>query len=102
MPNQNISVNVLDKAYQIKCPSDKVQDLQDAARYLDKKMREIRDSGKVVGLDRIAVIAGLNIAHTLLALEKKENKSMDMMYDRIIEMQKRIEEALTEHEQTGF
>jgi len=47
-------------------PSDERSDLLDSAEYLDAKMREVRDSGKVVGLDRIAVISALNIANELI------------------------------------
>ena len=57
-----VSVRLLDREYQVACPSDERSDLLDSAEYLDAKMREVRDSGKVVGLDRIAVISALNIA----------------------------------------
>ena len=52
-----VSVRLLDREYQVACPAEERSDLLDSAEYLDGKMREIRDSGKVVGLDRIAVIA---------------------------------------------
>ena len=52
-----VSVRVLEKEYQVSCPVEERSDLLDSAEYLDAKMREVRDSGKVVGLDRIAVIS---------------------------------------------
>ena len=58
-----VSVRLLDREYQVACPAEERSDLLDSAEYLDGKMREIRDSGKVVGLDRIAVIAALNLAN---------------------------------------
>ena len=61
-----VSVRLLDREYQVACPSEERSDLLDSAEYLDAKMREVRDSGKVVGLDRIAVISALNIANELI------------------------------------
>ena len=52
-----VSIRILEKDYHIACPMEERSDLLDSAEYLNAKMREIRDSGKVVGLDRIAVIA---------------------------------------------
>ena len=54
-----VSVRILEKEYHITCPIEERSDLLDSAEFLNLKMREIRDSGKVVGLDRIAVIAAL-------------------------------------------
>lgn len=99
MSENNISINILDKSYQIKCPNDKVHELRDAAAYVDKKMREVRDSGKVVGLDRVAIIAALNVAHELFSIEKKENEHLEEMSTRIRDMQKRIIETMTIKEQ---
>ena len=65
-----VSVRLLDREYQVACPAEERSDLLDSAEYLDGKMREIRDSGKVVGLDRIAVIAALNLANELIKVRK--------------------------------
>ena len=61
-----VTVQILDKEYLIGCPPEEQHNLESAARYLDGKMREIRRSGKVIGADRIAVMAALNITHELL------------------------------------
>ena len=61
-----VTVQILDKDYLIACPPHQRANLEGAARYLDGKMREIRGSGKVIGAERIAVMAALNIAHELL------------------------------------
>ncbi|MCQ4348807.1 cell division protein ZapA [Pseudomonas stutzeri] len=63
---QTVTVQILDKEYPIACPPQQRANLESAARYVDGKMREIRNSGKVIGADRIAVLAALNIAHELL------------------------------------
>ena len=61
-----VTVKILDKEYQVACPDEQQTELIVSARYLDKQMRSIRDSGKVIGLERIAVMAALNISHELL------------------------------------
>ena len=64
--SNSITVQILDKDYSIMCPQEERSNLVSAARYLDGKMREIRSSGKVIGADRIAVMAALNLTHDLL------------------------------------
>jgi cell division protein ZapA len=61
-----VSVKILDKEYQVSCQEDEVDALTSSARFLDQQMRQIRESGKVFGLDRIAVMAALNLANELL------------------------------------
>ena len=60
------TVKILDKEYQVACPEDQEAQLVVSAKYLDTQMRNIRDSGKVIGLERIAVMAALNISYELL------------------------------------
>ncbi|MEJ2531222.1 MAG: cell division protein ZapA [Halioglobus sp.] len=64
-PN-TVTVKILEKEYQVACPPEQESELVVSARYLDKQMRGIRDSGKVIGLERIAVMAALNISYELL------------------------------------
>jgi cell division protein ZapA len=61
-----VTVQILDKEYQVACPEEQEQALVTSARYLDKQMRGIRDTGKVIGVERIAVMAALNISYELL------------------------------------
>ncbi len=63
-----VSVSVLDKEFRIACPPQERDSLIRAARHLDGKMREIRHSGKVIGNDRVAVMAAINLTHELLQL----------------------------------
>ncbi|MCP5162565.1 MAG: cell division protein ZapA [Hahellaceae bacterium] len=60
-----LEVRILDKEYNVACPPEARAKLESAAKYLDQKMREIRNSGKVFGTERIAVMAALNIAYEL-------------------------------------
>ena len=70
-----VSVRILEKEYHITCPIEERSDLLDSAEFLNMKMREIRDSGKVVGLDRIAVIAALNMANELIRFRNRDSQS---------------------------
>ena len=69
---RTVSVNILDKEYQVACPPEQEAELIVSASYLDKQMRSIRESGKVIGLERIAVMAALNISHELLQASEQE------------------------------
>jgi cell division protein ZapA len=86
----HVSVRILEKEYQVSCPASERTDLLDSAEVLNAKMREIRDSGKVVGLDRIAVMAALNMANELLhskaqdkALESHFGPRLKLIADRV-------------------
>ena len=71
MPDQpartiTLDVTILGRDFKVACKEDERDALMEAVALLDRRMREIRDAGKVNGTDRIAVMAGLNIAHDLL------------------------------------
>ena len=94
-----ISVRVLEKEYQVACPADERSDLLDSAEYLNGNMREIRDAGNVVGLDRIAVMAALNIANELLKLRNQDRSLNSEVGNRIKQLRERVETALTQGRQ---
>lgn len=89
-----VAVTILGKEYLIACPDNERNELHDSATYLDRKMREIRDHGKVIGTDRIAVMAALNIAHELLHNKGDLTMADPEMEGRIRSIQEKIEEAL--------
>jgi len=94
-----VSVRLLDREYQVACPMDERSDLLDSAEYLDGKMREIRDTGKVVGLDRIAVIAALNIANELIKQRKNGSVVEGDLGARLKTLRERVESALEKGQQ---
>jgi cell division protein ZapA len=61
-----LAVTLLGREYKVACKESERAELSDAVAFLDTRMREIRDGGKVAGTDRIAVMAALNIANELL------------------------------------
>ena len=94
-----VSIRILEKEYQVACPIEERTDLLDAAEYLNGKMREIRDSGSVLGLDRIAVVAALNLANELLKL-KRTGADVDVeLVDRMRHLRERVESAITRGKQ---
>ena len=64
---KGLQINVMGREFRVACPEDEQKGLLEAVEYLNKKMNEIRDNGKVIGLERIAIMAALNIAHELLS-----------------------------------
>ena len=63
-----LQISVMGREFRVACPEHEQKGLLEAVDYLNKKMDEIRDNGKVVGLERIAIMAALNIAHELLSI----------------------------------
>jgi cell division protein ZapA len=90
----HVTVRILEKEYFVSCPQEERADLLDSAEYLNKKMREIRDTGKVVGADRIAVIAALNMANELLRLRRQDTDLQGAVTGRVKHMRERVEGAL--------
>jgi cell division protein ZapA len=66
-----VAVNILDREFLIACTPEERPGLLAAAAYLDGKMREVRGNTRTQGVDRIAVMAGLNIAHELIQLKQR-------------------------------
>ena len=90
----HVSVRILEKEYQVSCPADERTNLLDSADLLNQKMREIRDSGKVVGLDRIAVMAALNITNELLQAHAKDKVLEGDVGVRLKNLTERLDSAL--------
>lgn len=89
-----VSVRILDKEYQVACPANERTDLLDSAEVLNAKMREIRDSGRIVGLDRIAVMAALNMANDLLHAQARDKALEGDVSERLKLISDRVESAL--------
>ncbi len=94
-----VSVRLLDREYQVACPAEERSDLLDSAEYLDAKMREVRDSGKVVGLDRIAVISALNLANELIKQRRTGSVVDSDLGGKLRTLRERVESALEKGQQ---
>jgi cell division protein ZapA len=99
METTAITVRILDKDYKIACPPQESEGLMLSAKRVDKEMRKVRESGKVLGTDRIAVIVALNLAYELL-LHLSSTPSAQAESELRLEMQKlqsRLDLVLQHH-----
>ena len=96
---KGLQINVMGREFRVACPENEQEGLLEAVAYLNKKMGEIRDNGKVIGLERIAIMAALNIAHELLATKvggfdiaelKRRMESMETLLDRAMHDQSKL------------
>ncbi|MEM9532947.1 MAG: cell division protein ZapA [Pseudomonadota bacterium] len=91
MSKEAVTVNVLDREYRIACEPGERRQLLDAADHLDQQMRTIRDGGNIVGLEKVAVLAGLNIANEFLQSQNREEALSSGVSDRIRAIRDRLE-----------
>lgn len=87
-----VKIYILDREFLIACPEEERPALLQSAAFLNQKMQEIRDRGKVVGIDRIAVMAALNITHELLR-SKQDADAMDDIRERLAALNERLATA---------
>ncbi|MEM1092534.1 MAG: cell division protein ZapA [Pseudomonadota bacterium] len=91
-----VTVNVLDREYRIACDPGERRQLLDAADYLDQQMRSIRDGANIVGMEKIAVLAGLNITNMFLQVQQREETMSGNVAERLKSLRDRLEsEELT-------
>ena len=95
---KTLRINIMDKEYQISCPADEEEALLRSARYLSEQMMEIRSTGKVVGVDRVAVMAALNIANELLRGSKNASSNQDIANRRLKMLNEKISSILPNSE----
>lgn len=95
---KNIEVTIMDRQYRVACPDDERENLMASVAYLDQKMREIKESGKIAGADRIAVMAALNITHELLAAKTGAGFDIAEYKRRMVSMNSLVDEAMATQE----
>ena len=95
---KTLDVKILDRELRIACPEEERGELLDAVAYLDKRMREIRDAGKIASVERIALMAALNITHELLGMKVGRGIGLSDFKRRMESMQAAIDTALAEQD----
>jgi cell division protein ZapA len=93
-----IDIKIFNKVWKVNCPAGQEKELQESARYLDQKMREIKSVGRVIGLERIAIMAALNISHELLNEKKQKDIGDHLVSEQIERLQNKIDSALMDEE----
>ncbi|MFM9912648.1 MAG: cell division protein ZapA [Methylophilaceae bacterium] len=94
---KNVDVSIMGREFRIACPEEEEEGLLEAVDFLDKRMGEIRDSGKLVGVERIAIMAALNITNELLNT-RTGGVDIGGLQRRIDSMQERLDQALLDQE----
>jgi cell division protein ZapA len=94
---RGVDVSIMGREFRVSCTDDEYEALMSAVSYLDRKMREIRDSGKVIGVERIAIMSALNIAHELLTTRTGGFDIGDFKR-RINSMQEQIDREIAEQD----
>jgi cell division protein ZapA len=97
--NYTVTVSILEKDYQVACPREQEQELIQSANYLDRQMRSIRETGKVIGVERIAVMAALNISHELLQSSMASDDGEALAPEGVRQLNRKIDEALYQFRQ---
>ncbi len=90
-------VRILEKEFLVSCSKSQEQALREAALYLDKQMRQIRSTGRVIGVERIAVMAALNIANELLTLKSTQHEPSEIFSERLRVLQEKIDGVLAQN-----
>lgn len=94
-----VTIKILDKEYLISCSEDEREQLHTSVNYLNAKMTDMKNSGRVIGAERIAVMTALNLAHELLAY-KQENEDYTSAVDSAVQrLKSKIDEALVKGRQ---
>lgn len=95
---QTVEVNLLGRSYRVACTDAEREALMQAVAYLDTKMNEIRKAGKVVGTERIAVMAALNVAHELLSVKLGGGFDVGQAKQRISSIESQLDQAIAKQE----
>ncbi len=96
---QPINISILDKDYKVACPPGEQSALLESAKFLDSKMREVRDSGNIMGSERIAVITALNIAADLLKAGNLDKDLGRELPPRLKDLENKISRVLEQARQ---
>jgi len=97
MSNKGVNISIMGREFSVACPEDEQESLLSAARYLDNNMKEIQKTGKIIGTERCAIMAALNITNDLLKLQNATS-GQDKVEAKINDLQSRIDDALREAE----
>ena len=91
---KGLQIIVMGREFRVACPDNEQKGLLEAVDYLNKKMNEIRDNGKVIGLERIAIMAALNIAHELLSTKVSGGFDIAELKRRMNHMETVLDQAM--------
>ncbi len=97
MSAKGVNISILGRDFSVACPPEEQESLLEAASYLDTNMKDIQKTGKIIGTERVAIMAALNISNDLLKLQKA-TKGQEHVQEKLNSLQERIDSALKEAE----
>ena len=95
---KTVEVTLLGRSYRVACDDNEREALMQAVAYLDAKMNEIRKAGQVMGAERIAVMAALNVAHELLSVRLGTGFDVGQAKRRLLALESQIDAAIAKQE----
>ena len=100
--NSPVTIHIMGNEYHVASPEDEVGKLQEAARALDKRMRAIKENGRIMGLERVAVMAALNLSYELMHGEGTNAEETAAVNDRLLKLQEKIDATLASSAQSDL
>ncbi|MCX7121434.1 MAG: cell division protein ZapA [Gammaproteobacteria bacterium] len=97
--DQLIAITIYGRTYQIKCPPEEAAQLRGSADYLDSQMKKMSQSSQSNNVERLAVVAALNVTRELMTFKNQNNNYMDMMHEQIKSLQHRIQKFIGSKEE---
>ncbi len=98
--NKPVSIHIMGNEYHVTSPEDEISKLQEAARALDARMREIKENGRIMGLERVAVMAALNLTYELMHGESTSLEETTEINQRMQKLQDKVDSALASNAQS--
>lgn len=97
--NTPVTIQILDKEYRIACPAGEEDALRASATFLNSRIKEVRESGKAIGPDRVTVMAALNIAHECIEQRNEQEEYSSNITNRVRSLHERIDSAIRSSQQ---
>ena len=97
--SKGLQINIMGREFRVACPEEEQKSLLDAVDYLNRRMQDIRSSGKVVGLERIAIMAALNITHEFLTTKVGGGFDMAELKRRMARMENVLDQVMSDQDQ---
>ncbi len=94
---KGMQVSIMGREFRVACTPDEQKSLLEAVEYLNRKMQEIKDQGKVTGMDRLAIMAALNISHEFLTI-RFGNFDVSEFKRRMASIETTLDQALADQE----
>ena len=97
--SKGLQINIMGREFRVVCPEEEQKSLLEAVDYLNRRMQDIRSSGKVVGLERIAIMAALNITHEFLTTKVGGGFDMAELKRRMARMENVLDQVMSDQDQ---